>query len=1177
MRTALDDPDRAVRLAAEHALRQISVPTAIEKEAPGQPRVWLYMATGYDKRQLGLLEQGERLTWGANHHTLAGDMVLMYRTPPYSDIAYLFRATSDARPVKEKTKTWRLDYAVDLGDRIPLIKPVSLHQIRNHPSLAEWSIAKSPQGALRRGQDIREEGYWEALRGLIVAWNPISADTLVDWEGTDRDHLFTAALEVTRGIPDEKERAEVLVDLAHSLPASLIEDAWSVARTIGSPQLQAKPLMHLISRLFPQEAQRLLPEALVTFSQAIGPETTDAALIASRGDIFWRLQRYQEAMADFDRAIEIEPEYAWALAHRGHTHRRLGHYEEALADFDKSIELNGNYYWAFDGRGTVYRQMGRYEKALVDFDRATELEHDDIFGIGGRGNVYRLMGRYEEALIDLKQVIEIDAANIWAIATRGETHREMGRYEEALADLNRAIDLEPSNSWALARRGRTYHELGRYEDALADFDRAIELEPNNASVHACRGELYQRMSRSEEALADLKRALEAVERVAEPVIRIATVASIAKSLAKVGQEARAREVLNGAARTVEQIQDPAGQARAKAVLEEAQAVISRRVLDFSAFIADRTRGFIGREWAFAEVDKWLATLSGPHFFLITGSPGSGKSAVAARLTQIREVAAYHFCMADRPETTDPRAFVASIILQLINSFPGFGFALLQGDGPSIKVNQSIDMVESGGKVVGVHIGTLDLGAPLPRLQISQSVGSSQLNTIIQNIQVDNVLLPDAPIYETFHRFLVEPLRGADPSRSTVFLVDGLDVARSQPTGDSMLDLIFAATDISPQVRILVTARPDPQVLKMIRYERSLDLDQDVRSLADVREYVAAQVEANESLRDLLAEERIAPEQLVAALVEKSGPNFVIARSILDDLNAGKRTVHDLVAPSRAREALRPTVYSNFMLDAFDYRYQDGAETFSVRVVDSPAGQQWEAERVSLPAHLRDRMRDLESQSFDEQQMIVLGETLGSLLLPPSVRELLERSLVSLAAGEGLRLCLRLDSSVASLPWEYVYLPSPDTPMQQKNLSGFLALDPRFSLVRYQPLPTPRDVLAPAGAGPLRVAVVLADPNEGGRLNLEKEQHNIAVVLQDVEGLETMFIPRATVSGVADALASAAPHIFHFVGHGSGVSGGEHASLVMGGKGRQAEHFPAEKLAVILGAKGIRLVVLAPVG
>ncbi len=44
-------------------------------------------------------------------------------------------------------------------------------------------------------------------------------------------------------------------------------------------------------------------------------------------------------------------------------------------------------------------------------------------------------------------------------------------------------------------------------------------------------------------------------------------------------------------------------------------------LDFSDYIADRTRDFVGREWVFAEIDAWLADPGAPRFFIITGCGG----------------------------------------------------------------------------------------------------------------------------------------------------------------------------------------------------------------------------------------------------------------------------------------------------------------------------------------------------------------------------------------------------------------------------------------------------------------------------------------------------------------------------------------------------------------------------
>ena len=62
--------------------------------------------------------------------------------------------------------------------------------------------------------------------------------------------------------------------------------------------------------------------------------------------------------------------------------------------------------------------------------------------------------------------------------------------------------------------------------------------------------------------------------------------------------------------------------------------MSETGLDFSAYIAERTRNFIGSEWVFAEVDKWLVEPDGARVFLLTGGPGSGKRADAARLAQM---------------------------------------------------------------------------------------------------------------------------------------------------------------------------------------------------------------------------------------------------------------------------------------------------------------------------------------------------------------------------------------------------------------------------------------------------------------------------------------------------------------------------------------------------------------
>src|ERR1700676_1132278 len=85
------------------------------------------------------------------------------------------------------------------------------------------------------------------------------------------------------------------------------------------------------------------------------------------------------------------------------------------------------------------------------------------------------------------------------------------------------------------------------------------------------------------------------------------------------------------------------------------------VIDFTSYIIERTTDFTGREWVFQVINDWLADPDGTRFFLLKGEPGSGKTAISARLSQFADgtvsppdglacltshfLSAIHFCSA----------------------------------------------------------------------------------------------------------------------------------------------------------------------------------------------------------------------------------------------------------------------------------------------------------------------------------------------------------------------------------------------------------------------------------------------------------------------------------------------------------------------------------------------------
>lgn len=180
--------DALKRELLEQPYEALFHPPADPASSPIAPRkAWLYMADASDSAQIHLLETRDSALWGANPNTRAGDLVFMYLTRPETQIVYIFRAQEDAQDATTLRSTnpdWHWDYSVQLGEKIQLPNPIPWDEVRSNPDLAGWSLQRNVQGAMRRKRDIGEEGYYPALRALIVDRNPQSEPQLRALEAT---------------------------------------------------------------------------------------------------------------------------------------------------------------------------------------------------------------------------------------------------------------------------------------------------------------------------------------------------------------------------------------------------------------------------------------------------------------------------------------------------------------------------------------------------------------------------------------------------------------------------------------------------------------------------------------------------------------------------------------------------------------------------------------------------------------------------------------------------------------------------------------------------------------------------------------------------------------------------------------------------------------------------------
>jgi hypothetical protein len=112
-------------------------------------RYWLWVTrpeyyldeNGHDRE---FLQPGAELDrgdwWTCHRETAKDDLVLLYRTKPRSDIAYLLMARDDAYYIGDHEYAWEMgwDYGCDWEPLYRFSEPLSIADMRAYPGLGEW-------------------------------------------------------------------------------------------------------------------------------------------------------------------------------------------------------------------------------------------------------------------------------------------------------------------------------------------------------------------------------------------------------------------------------------------------------------------------------------------------------------------------------------------------------------------------------------------------------------------------------------------------------------------------------------------------------------------------------------------------------------------------------------------------------------------------------------------------------------------------------------------------------------------------------------------------------------------------------------------------------------------------------------------------------------------------------
>jgi WD40 repeat protein/serine/threonine protein kinase len=260
--------------------------------------------------------------------------------------------------------------------------------------------------------------------------------------------------------------------------------------------------------------------------------------------------------------------------------------------------------------------------------------------------------------------------------------------------------------------------------------------------------------------------------------------------------------------------------------------------DFTPFLVEKMKGFVGREWLFQEIDEWRSKDS-PAVLLIVGEPGIGKSAIVAALVHRNldgQVLAYHCCRTDTPATLEPASFVRSLASMFSARLPEY----------------------------------------------TKALECSSVISALRRADTDPDSAFEAAVLAPLHK-----IRQPQKSRHYL-LIDALDESLTRAHPPTIFDVLRTRLDrLPPWLGLIATTRNEPSVLNPLRSLRvQIITAQDQKNQDDVRRFIRFRLRVA-PFRQKAKTNRKILARLEDDLLRSSAGNFLFVRTALDAIESGQ--------------------------------------------------------------------------------------------------------------------------------------------------------------------------------------------------------------------------------------------------------------------------------------------------
>jgi tetratricopeptide (TPR) repeat protein len=231
-------------------------------------------------------------------------------------------------------------------------------------------------------------------------------------------------------------------------------------------------------------SQSKFDEAIAAHREAIRLMPDYAEAHSCLGTALFGLGKVDEAVAAYREALRLKPYYGEAHSGLGTALIGLGKVDEAVAAYREALRLKPGFPQAHVSLGNALRQQGKADEAIAAYHEAIRLQpdlaeaHDMLGAVLGETK-----GGYGAAEAEFREAIRLKPNFARAYTDLGVALEGQGKHDASAVVCREAIRLDPGSGRAHYQLGNALHHQGKVPEAITEYREAIRLDPKYAEAH----------------------------------------------------------------------------------------------------------------------------------------------------------------------------------------------------------------------------------------------------------------------------------------------------------------------------------------------------------------------------------------------------------------------------------------------------------------------------------------------------------------------------------------------------------------------------------------------------------------------------------------------------------------------------------------------------------------------